>query len=149
MNTSETAIAIARRTTRRSFVRKVTALGLGLVGVSIASTKLAPVARATHFCFPTRAELCNLCGNTCLDSACGAGGGIGSCPTGTTAGSQYWTGCCYMGGILGWSTFAYVDCCCAGCTACGHACTTGCDQPTWCPANMTYKCTKAVYLGGC
>jgi hypothetical protein len=84
--------------------------------------------------------LCGLCGVIC---------GSSSCPTGTTKGSSYWTGCCSASGAPHtYHTFQYWDCCgpqtgsCSTCTQCIF----GCPQPQWCNSG-NYYCSLAVRTG--
>src|SRR4029077_12262438 len=70
--------------------------------------------------------LCGLCGCLCPGSGC---------PTGTTRGSSYWTGCCSASNVPHtYHTIQYWDCCgpqTGTCSTCGY-CDLGCPEVAWC-----------------
>ena len=152
--------ALARRTSRRSFVSR---LGVWLLGAA-ASPLLLPVARGHAESYsgeegdPKQCDYWRYCAtNGQLCSCCG--GSANACPPGTTMSSMAWIGTC-RNPVDGKNyLISYNDCCGKSqCNRC-HCSRSESESPVyraatandihWCSANETtaITCTVAVVLG--
>lgn len=135
-----------QRTSRRGMLAWVGRGVLAATGAAIVSAlpanRLIQVAEASHSC--SWYELCGLYGRIC---DCCNGGGLGSCPSGSTAATSWWQKCCKDPLDNTWQRYRYVDCCggSANCSSC-RWCENIVQQPAWCSG---YKCTKIVWAGEC
>lgn len=142
---------MARRTTRRGALGKISRVIIGTVGIGTVGIRSGlltpPVAEASHEC--GYATWCGLCGKPCTS----CGGTATTCPSGTSVGSNYWSYCCCFPDGYCWIV-EYWDCCGY---ACSHTpqcynnpdsrCRPGGAFPTWCPSGVPYNCSVALFVG--
>lgn len=147
--------ALSRMTmSRRSLLGKAAKVALAITGASLIPALpidyQVPVAEAA-------ASDCNawyMCGIDAL-RVCSCACGSNSCPSGTSSGSNPWSGCCFDGSSF-WRV-NYIDCCCN--SSCSSSCCNagGCDchrdptEPNWCGGipNAKLCCTRWAIQGHC
>lgn len=133
---------LSARTTRRSFFGRAGRLALAAVGIGViyersARAYIEPAYAQSSCSDPT---WCGLCGKPCDN----CGGSVNTCPSGTSVGSGYWTGCCcFQDGTC--HLLEYWDCCSSGSVCSTANCFNNCPQGTWCSG--TYYCTVALFPG--
>lgn len=168
---SRAARKLSERTSRRGMLARMGAWMIGAAGVTTVAA--LPVSRALADTSdkivpdyagkdPSKCEYwrwCNMDGSPCADCA---GGGVTTCPPGSTPGAEFWVGCCTHPDSKKTYLVAYYDCCGgAGCAA------TFCAEPhvqaqmynpvsgsfdqeiIWCVSeeSQSYTCTLAPIIG--
>lgn len=167
--TGRLARRIAERSSRRGVLARIGKVVLGAAGASVLPA--LPVRRAAAQedeetidftgTDPTSCNYwryCNMGGRLCADCE---GGGITTCPPGTTLGVEYWVGCC-TDPVSG-KTYLTANYDCCGKSGCGRPCGEPWEQDTptdvapgsqdrnvlWCMSDPTqsYTCTVVPLIG--
>jgi len=138
--------ALAARSSRRSFLGKLTAVALGTLGIELlplgpfdARALGQPAVNCANY------KLCGATGYLC--SGCIGGPG---CPSGCSSGDSAWCAGCLSDDGSVYYNVCYYDCCTNGTPpTCSNACSNdNCVSGLWCPSGVTtYCCSVAVIHG--
>ncbi len=156
MDTKETRVdhmveeitrAIAGRSTRRSLLGTASRAILGLLGIQILPVRLVDrrIVAGEHLSLISCSDwyFCGINGYLCVN----CGGGLDSCPAGSTLGNFQWQACCTNPDACPPVSVyvSYQDCCTSETPpACGKVCkgANNCaDATVWCPSGTSYVCT--------